>query len=488
LRHEHDGLSPDRGRCRIVRGRRRLVAVGIIVLAVAAAWLPAPAALAEGGPPILYNASRHGGPKTGGTEVHLYGLDIDTATSIRFGTTPATSWYTSFGSITLITPAHDVGDVPIVVETPNGTTSSTMVGTNTYTYTEPGVPIVANLSVNNGPEVGGTIVDIYGYDFDGATGVRFGTTPASIFSVAPTQIRATAPEHAVGQIYITVDKPVGSSPPVVDARYTYTEQPPPSMGYLQPNKASASGGTLIGIVGVGFTYATRVQFGLNNDATSFSIYDDNHIMAVAPPAPSPTTQVVNVFVTTPKGTNTATSASTLYYVSPPTITSLSPSRGSTAGGDEVTITGTRLGLVTVVQFDGVDATSFVVESATKIIATAPPHAAGTAAVTVTSLNGSNAPTLSSTFTYDAPGAPVINAVSPNSGPTSGGGTVTLTGSGFVNASAVNVGSTAAAFTVDSATQITVTIPPRSGPGLVNVQVRRGFAVSTAGPSSWYRYV
>jgi hypothetical protein len=457
-------------------------------VATVAAWLPAPPASAEGGPPILYTASRHGGSKAGGDEVHLYGMDIDTATAVRFGTTPVTSYYVSFGSITLITPAHAVGDVPIVVETPAGTTSSTMVGTNTYTYTEPGVAIIANLSVNNGPEIGTTIVDIYGYDLDGATAVRFGTTPASIFSVAPTQIRATAPAHTVGQVYITVDKPVGSSPPVIDARYTYTAQPPPSMGYLQPNKGSAAGGTLIGIVGVGFTDATRVQFGLNNDATSFSIYDDNHIMAYAPPAPSPSTQVVNVFVTTPKGTNTATSASTFYFVSPPTITSLSPSRGSTAGGESVTIAGSRLGLVTAVKFDGVDATSFVVESATKIVATAPPHAAGTAAVTVTSLNGTNVASLSSIYTYDAPGAPVITSVSPNSGPTSGGGTVVLTGSGFLNTSAVTVGSTPAAFTVDSATQITITVPPRAEPGLVNIQVRRGLAFSTAGPSSWYRYL
>jgi hypothetical protein len=462
--------------------------IGVVLLSTLAAFLPMPSASADGGPPILYTTSRHGGTKLGGDEVWLYGTDLSTATSVRFGTTPATAFYwDGFGSINVTTPAHAVGEVPIIVETPTGTTSAVMVGSNTYTFTEPGVPVIANLSVNNGPEIGTTIVDIYGYDLGGGTTVRFGTTPASIFSVAPTQIRATAPAHAVGQVYITIDAPAGSSPPVVDARYTYTEQPVPTISYLQPGKAAATGGTQVGIVGLGFTNATRVQFGLNNDATSFSIFNDNIIMAYVPPAPGPGVQIVNVYVTTAKGTNIVTQVSRLYYVYPPVISSLAPSRGSTAGGDEVTINGNYLGLPMSVRFDGVDATSYVIDSATRIRAIAPPHAAGTAVVTVTSLNGASASTMSSWFTYDAPGAPVVNAVTPNSGPTSGGGTVVLTGSGFLNTSAVMVGSTPASFTVDSATQISVVIPPRAA-GLVNIQVRRGLALSTSAPSSWYRYL
>ena len=66
------------------------------------------------------------------------------------------------------------------------------------------------------------------------------------------------------------------------------------------------------------------------------------------------------------------------------------------------------------------------------------------------------------FTYVTP--PTVTGVSPSSGPTAGGTVVTITGTNFTGASAVNFGATAAAsYTVDSATQITATTPrPRRG--------------------------
>ena len=62
------------------------------------------------------------------------------------------------------------------------------------------------------------------------------------------------------------------------------------------------------------------------------------------------------------------------------------------------------------------------------------------------------------FTY----GPTVTAVSPTSGLLSGGTSVTITGTGFKNASAVNFGTVAIAatsFTVNTAgTQITATAP------------------------------
>src|SRR5258708_4670920 len=56
-------------------------------------------------------------------------------------------------------------------------------------------------------------------------------------------------------------------------------------------------------------------------------------------------------------------------------------------------------------------------------------------------------------------APVITNVSPNFGPDTGGSVVTIIGSGFTGATAVDFGPNAATtFTVDSDTQITATTP------------------------------
>jgi hypothetical protein len=451
--------------------------------------LPATAASADTGPPVIYTTSRHAGTKAGGTEVWIYGLDIDTATSVRFGDTVAPSWYFSFGTINVTTPAHAVGDVPIIVETPAGTTSTTMVPTNTYTFTEPGVPVIANMSPvpQEGPEIGTTIVDLYGYDMDGATGVRFGETPAaSIFSIAPTQIRVTAPAHLPGVVHVTIDKPVGSSPPTVESTFTFYPQPPPTLNFVSPRSIPVSGGSIVSIVGVGFTNATRVQFGANRDATSFSIYDDQHILAIAPAIPAAQAGYVVVYVTTPKGTTINTSAAYLAYVAPPSVTSLAPRRGSTAGGDQITLTGARLASAFRVEIDGVQA-SFTVNSGTELVVTTPAHAAGSGQVKVWTPNGTSVTNLSTIYTYDTPGAPVVTATSPTSGPTAGGTAVTLTGTGFTGTTAVTVGGAPAAFTVVSSTQIMLTTPARPTTGLVNIQVRRNLATSSASPWSWYTY-
>src|SRR5215813_1857386 len=74
------------------------------------------------------------------------------------------------------------------------------------------------------------------------------------------------------------------------------------------------------------------------------------------------------------------------------------------------------------------------------------------------------------------GPPTVTNINPNTGPTSGGSSVTITGTNFSGATAVRFGSNAAgSFTVDSATQITATSP--TGVGTVDV------TVTTAGGTS-----
>jgi hypothetical protein len=75
-------------------------------------------------------------------------------------------------------------------------------------------------------------------------------------------------------------------------------------------------------------------------------------------------------------------------------------------------------------------------------------------------------------------APEVTGVSPATGSVTGGTVVTLTGDGFTQASGVRFGTLpASSFTVNSDTSITVTSPPASVPGKVNVKV-----TNTAGTS------
>ena len=70
-----------------------------------------------------------------------------------------------------------------------------------------------------------------------------------------------------------------------------------------------------------------------------------------------------------------------------------------------------------------------------------PAGTGTVDVRVTTPAGTSAVVTADRYTYVA--APAITSLSPTTGPAAGGTTVTITGSGFNGASAVNFGTSAA---------------------------------------------
>jgi PKD repeat protein len=151
-----------------------------------------------------------------------------------------------------------------------------------------------------------------------------------------------------------------------------------------------------------------------------------------------------------------------------TVTSISPTTGSTAGGTSVTIAGTGFTNATAVIIGGATATNFSVVSDTSITATTPPGIAGVANVIVTT--SSSAPvTGTGLFTYTTP-APTFASVSPATGSTAGGTLVIITGSGFTGTTAVTFGDVeAASFQVVSSTSISA-VTPAGTAGSANVVI------------------
>jgi uncharacterized caspase-like protein/Flp pilus assembly protein TadD len=158
---------------------------------------------------------------------------------------------------------------------------------------------------------------------------------------------------------------------------------------------------------------------------------------------------------------------------PPSVTTITPSSGSTAGGTSVTISGTNLGGATAVTFANSAAARFTVESATSITATTAAHAAGVVDVAVMTPGGTAR--AGAVFAYvEAPSPaspqarPTITAVSPTFGNTTGGTRVTITGANFTGVSSVTFGGTAAStYTVNSGSSITATAPAHAA-GTVDV--------------------
>ena len=432
--------------------------------------------------PTVTAVAPNSGSTAGGTVVTLTGTNFTGATAVSFGGTAAASFtVNSATSITATAPAGAAGVLNITVTTPGGTSAA--AAANQFTYVTP-APTVTGLTPNSGSTVGGNLVIINGTGFTGVTGVNFGGVPATgVFALTSTVIQAVAPAGAARTVNVTVTTAAGTSAAAPANQYTYTT-PAPAVTAISPTSGSTAGGTVVTLTGTNFTGATAVSFG-GSAATSFTVNSATSITATAPAGAAGT---VNITVTTPGGTSATAAANQFTYVAPaPTVTAITPNSGSTVGGTAVTLTGTNFTGATAVSFGGAAATSFTVNSATSITATAPAGAAGTVNVAVTTPSGTSAAAAANQFTYVLP-APTVTGIAPNTGSTSGGTVVTLTGTNFIGTTSVSFGATpATSFTVNNATSLTA-IAPNGTAGVVNVRVTTGGGTSATAAGNQFTYV
>jgi hypothetical protein len=183
---------------------------------------------------------------------------------------------------------------------------------------------------------------------------------------------------------------------------------------------------------------------------------------------------------------TATSQFTYTLASVPTVTSLGTTSGTTVGGTSVTLTGTNFTSASAVMFGTVPAASFVINSPTSIVAVSPSQVAGTVNVTVTTGGGTSASSSSNQFTYTAGAAPTVIALAASGGSTGGGTAVTISGSGFLSATAVNFGSVAATFTIQSDGLISAVAPSQAA-GTVNVTITSPSGTSSTSSADQFLY-
>jgi len=170
----------------------------------------------------------------------------------------------------------------------------------------------------------------------------------------------------------------------------------------------------------------------------------------------------------------------------PSLTSVTPHAGSTAGGTHVTVTGHGFTGATSVKFGATSATSFTVVGDKKITAVAPAHPAGVVHIVVTNPDGKNPTGTSDRFTYRAP-KPTITTISPKVGPKAGGTHVTITGLNFKHGATVWFGSTQGKrVKIRSATKITV-VTPKHSRGTVAVFVKTSSGKSAAKPAARFRF-
>jgi uncharacterized repeat protein (TIGR01451 family) len=257
---------------------------------------------------------------------------------------------------------------------------------------------------------------------------------------------------------------------------------PPTVAAVAPSGGPTAGGNRVTITGANFTAGSTVKFGSSGSALPSKLVSSS---ALTVKAPAHAAGSVNVFVTSGGLTSAATS-SDRYTFGEPVVSGVSPSGGSTAGGNTVTITGANFAAGSTVKFGSSGSalpSTFV--SSSKLKVAAPAHAAGAVNVFVTTGLGTSAATSSDLYAF---GKPVVSGISPTSGPTDGGTVVTITGSGFVPGATVKFGPVlpAVASTFVSGSKLTVTAPAHVA-GTVNVSVTTPAGTSTHTTTDQYTY-
>ena len=153
--------------------------------------------------------------------------------------------------------------------------------------------------------------------------------------------------------------------------------------------------------GTGFAAGATVKFG-SASATGVTVASATSLTATAPAG----TGTQDITVTDSAGTSAVTAADRFTYQSavpnPPTVTAVSPSSGPSAGGTQVTVSGTGFAAGATVKFGSASATGVTVASATSLTATAP-AGTGTQDITVTDTAGTSAVTAADRFTYQSVG-------------------------------------------------------------------------------------
>ncbi len=345
----------------------------------------------------------------------------------------------------------------------------------------PGPGSITAISPTSGPAAGGNAVTITGTGFSPTAAndtVTFGSSKAAVTSASATSLTVTTPPGS-GTASVTVTTAGGTSNSV---SYTYLAPPPPPViSSISPTSGDSctapGGGATVTITGTGFNpiaSGDAVAFG-SSSATVTSASATS--LTVTAPAG---TGSVSVTVTTANGTSDAVSFT--YVSGPPSITSISPSSGPTAGGTTVTITGNGFCYTSPssvsVNFGSAKAT-VTAASYGSLTVISPPGSPGAVAV---SLGGAGS---SATFTYVAPSnAPVVSRLLPSSGgPFS---IVIISGRNLSHASAVTFGGHRTLF-LGLTGQLVLALAPPGVSGTVNVQVTTRAGTSATSSADQFTY-
>ncbi|MAB80752.1 MAG: hypothetical protein CMJ89_15495, partial [Planctomycetes bacterium] len=377
--------------------------------------------------------------------------------------------------ITLIVPPGSAGSLTsVALSNFNGTVQLV----DSFRYHD--LPTLTSVSPASGSPDGGETLVIGGSgfqkDFAGANTVLIDGVPAlSVTVIDDLTLNCTTPPGPPGTF---VEVRLANTNGEVGLATAYRYHGRPVIASLDPASGPSLGGATVTITGGAFldddAGVNTVHFG-GVPANDVTVLSDTTLTVVAPSG-SPGSSV-DVMIGNNNGQ--AVLLSGYRFHGEPTLVSLSPTSGASAGNIPVTVNGSGFlvdspGLNNL-SFGGSPATGLVILDDSTLTCMLPPGAEGTT-VDLALLNDNGGDILSSAFTYNMP-SPLASIV-PASGSSLGGMTVTLLGSAFTapgtGVNTVFFGGIPAddVVTVNDST-ITATIPPHTAGTSVDVTLRNG---------------
>ncbi len=397
--------------------------------------------------PTVASVNPDSGPVEGGSLVTISGADFQDGAAVSFGGAPATGVdVKSATELTCVTPAHGAGKVDVALTNPD-TGSTTFLKGFTY-IDEAEAPMISWVEPGEGPVTGGTVVALYGENFQPNPTVYFGTKQATAVDFKDsTTVWATSPSGALGGVDLRLVNLDGQEDTLADA-FTYVPNVPDYAKLLAPLSATAfTGGVLPTLYAEvfepslteGMGAAAGMQAELvygpagGDPAADFSgwtavdaVYaaenGNNDVWILSALSLDAAGTWAYTFRFSLDGANwvwadsdgsqngfDASKLGTMDVIDPGddlVLLAAAPAFGSVMGDDEITVTGANFTADMTVTVGGADA-DFTFEDAGTVTVVTPPHAAGLADIVFT-LPGGESGALAGGFEYLLIGTPLVD--------------------------------------------------------------------------------
>ena len=301
----------------------------------------------------------------------------------------------------------------------------------------------------------------------GRVTVNFGSTASeSVTWINTSTLQALAPNGTAGTLNLTVINEDGQSGTLSNA---VTFLPEPLMTAYSPLHGLASGGYQITVDGFNLQTVASAQF-YNYTTSEYeslptTVVNSTRVLVTVPAAESRATGRAMLILHTAE---TQAVSGNDFWLDPPggptfAINSITPRSGPV--GTKLTVTG--VGFSTNVALTCGIPVTITNRSATQLIGNVPYSSAGLCYVEVVN-NGTDYASVDPAFQLTSGTAPAVSQVSPISGSTVGGTSVTLTGSGFQSTDTVTFDGYQAKVVSRAGTTNMVVLSPPHPTGAVSV--------------------